>query len=69
MRNQVKKCRYCESQIPKDAVGLNKKLFEGDSKRGLLMCLPCMASVLECTSEDLALKIEEFKAAGCKLFS
>jgi hypothetical protein len=70
MRNKTeKKCRYCEALLERNAVGLNKKLFEGDTKRNLYMCLPCMAEYLECTEEDLREKMEEFKREGCKLFS
>lgn len=69
MGKPPKKCRYCDADIPKGGVGLNKKLFESDSKIGLFMCLPCMASLLECTVEDLLEKIAAFKANGCKLFS
>lgn len=70
MRDKTeKKCRYCENSLDRNAVGLNKKLFEGDTKCKLYMCLPCMAEYLECTEEDLREKMEEFKREGCKLFS
>ena len=62
------KCRYCNVELSKDACGLNKKLFENDSKRKLFMCLSCMADILGCSVSDLIDKIEEFKREGCKLF-
>lgn len=64
-----KKCRYCEISLERNAIGLNKKLFEREAKRNLYMCLPCMADYLECSEEDLREKMEEFKREGCKLFS
>jgi len=69
MRKSLKTCRYCDADIQKDGIGLNKKLFEQYSKKGLYMCLPCMASFLDCTVEDLMDKIALFKINGCKLFS
>ena len=63
-----KTCRYCQTELDKDSIGLNKKLFDEDAKRGNLTCVLCMAEVLECSVDDLLAKIEEFKAEGCKLF-
>lgn len=65
----VKYCRYCEVALDRNAIGLNKKLFEEEAKRNLYMCFPCMADYLECSEEDLREKVEEFKREGCKLFS
>ena len=64
-----KNCRYCEITLDRNAIGLNKKLFEDDAKRNLYMCFPCMAEYLECSEDDLREKVEEFKREGCKLFS
>lgn len=64
----AKTCQYCGKALSKDEIGLSRKLFEVESKRGKLTCLTCMAEVLEVSEDDLRDKIEEFKAAGCKLF-
>lgn len=64
-----KKCRYCGAELDKDSVGLNKKLFEADTKKNLYACLPCLGDILECTEEDLRAKIEDLKNEGCKLFA
>lgn len=64
----AKTCQYCEKALSRDEIGLSKKLFEPETKRGKFTCLACMAEVLEVSVEDLLAKIEEFKAAGCKLF-
>lgn len=66
--SESRKCQYCEKQLSKDEIGLSKKLFEPEAKKGRFTCLSCMAETLEVTVEDLLAKIEEFKAAGCKLF-
>lgn len=69
MLKLVRSCHYCNAEILKDGVGLNKKLFELDTSKDVFLCLPCMASVLECTVEDLTDKVASFKEDGCKQFS
>ncbi len=60
-------CEVCgTSDIEKDVIALNKKLFNKDVKN--FYCLSCMAEVLEATAEDLQDKIEQFKEEGCTLF-
>ena len=51
----------------RDEIGINKKLLGENIARP--MCLSCLAGYLDIAEEDLLSKIEEFKAAGCKLFS
>lgn len=62
-------CIFCGRALTRDEQGLNKKILEGDVRRGLWRCLSCMAEYLECTEDELSEKIEEFKSEGCKLFS
>ena len=64
-----KECQYCHAGLSRDEIGLNKKLFEADAKKGKYSCLPCMAESLECSEEELIEKIKEFKSEGCKLFA
>lgn len=64
-----KKCQFCENVLIKDEIGLSKKLFEHESKKGKSTCLNCMSEILECSVDDLLIKIDEFKSEGCKLFS
>jgi hypothetical protein len=68
MKHLAARCRYCAMELNRDTVGLNKKLFGKGTPNERLMCLDCMAGVLECTVDDLNAKIEEFKEEGCKLF-
>ena len=65
----AKTCQYCHKNLTRDEIGLSKKLFEAETKQRKFTCLSCMAEILEVSVEDLLAKIEEFKAAGCKLFS
>jgi len=69
MNKSDKKCRYCDICLDRDEFGLNKKLFESDTKNNNFMCLVCMSDYLECTEEELQEKIEDFKIEGCKLFT
>ena len=69
MKRSTMRCQHCPVDLNRDIVGLNKKLFGRDIPQERLMCLDCMAGVLDCTVEDLNAKIEEFKDEGCKLFA
>lgn len=61
-------CTLCGKLLSSDETGLNRKIFDGEVKRGIWRCLACMAENLECDEAELLDKIEEFKAEGCKLF-
>ncbi len=63
---QAKKCYLCESKLDKDAIGLNKKLFDKSPSR--FLCIDCLAAHLDVSAEDLKEKISEFKDQGCTLF-
>lgn len=67
MKTIPKLCFICNSNLPKDIIGLNKKLM--GRKIGKYLCLLCLADYLEVTSDELLNKIEEFKEQGCSLFS
>jgi hypothetical protein len=60
------KCRLCETELDKTAVGLNKKLL--DAKVTRFYCLSCLANYLDVTIDELFAKVEEFKEQGCTLF-
>jgi len=63
-----KNCYVCGKEIIiKNIIGLNKKLL--GRKIVHFYCLNCLAEYLEVTPDELLVKIEEFKAQGCKLFS
>lgn len=61
-----KYCKYCGNKLKKDWIALNKKLISKDIKE--FVCLNCLANDFDCEIEDLEIKIEEFKEAGCSLF-
>lgn len=60
-------CRYCKKQLVKDETALCRKLLGRNIKE--FMCIFCLADYLDCTEDDLRVKIEEFKEQGCTLFS
>ena len=60
-------CIACGKGITeKDTIGINKKML-GENIRDYY-CLDCLADYLECTTDELLDKIEEFKEEGCTLF-
>ena len=62
-----KNCVSCgKKDLDKDTIGINKKMLGADIKS--FYCMNCLADYLECTTEDLLDKIEEFKDEGCTLF-
>ncbi len=63
-----KECQYCHVALSRDEIGLNKKLFESETKKGKFSCMTCMSEMLEVSQDELRTKIEEFKHQGCKLF-
>ena len=61
------RCVACGSEkLPKDTVGINKKLLGNDVEN--IFCMECLADYLAVSVEDLEEKIEEFKEQGCTLF-
>ena len=66
MKQSPQPCYGCGGTADSDAVALNKKLL--GEKVSKFFCLSCLAENLGVAVDDLLAKIEEFKAAGCKLF-
>jgi len=62
-----KTCYICGKHIAtKNELGLNKKLLGRQITR--FFCYNCLAEQLEIETEELMVKIEEFKSQGCALF-
>jgi hypothetical protein len=61
-----KPCCECNEPLRKDEVALSKKLIGLDCEE--LYCIDCLAQYLECSCDDLRIKIQEFKEQGCTLF-
>ena len=61
-----KKCHFCEAELMKDEIALNKKIVGRSVVK--LQCLICLAAYFETTEDDLREKIEFFKMQGCTLF-
>ena len=66
MAKKRKNCCECDCTLKKDEIALTLKLLGTDSED--LYCLSCLAEYLECSGEDLIIKIQEFKEQGCTLF-
>lgn len=60
-------CTSCKKSLSRDEIGITKKLLGKDTKS--FFCLSCLAEYLDCATDDLLLKIEEFKEEGCTLFT
>jgi hypothetical protein len=56
----------CSNKLKKDHIALNKKLLGRNIDKYL--CLDCLADFLNCTVDDLLIKIAEFKEEDCMLF-
>lgn len=59
-------CKRCGARLKRDWIALNRKLIRRDLKS--FLCLFCLADDFDCSTDDLILKIEEFKEQGCSLF-
>lgn len=62
-----KTCKYCGKELTKDEIALCKKLLGRNIEE--FMCIECLADYMDCSVEDLRIKIEEFKEQGCVLFN
>jgi len=59
-------CCECEKSLIKVEIALSQKLLGNNVQESY--CIDCLAEYLECTSENLRVKIQEFKEQGCTLF-
>ena len=59
-------CEYCNNNLTKDEMALNKKLISRKTKQ--FLCLKCLAKLLNTSVEILFDKIKQFKEEGCDLF-
>ncbi len=66
MARKRKLCCECEKPLKKDEKALSMKLLGTDTED--YYCLDCLAEYLECSIEDLKIKIQAFKEEGCTLF-
>lgn len=66
MKKKKITCCECGKTLVKDEIALCKKLLGTDIEE--FYCIECLSEYLECTKEDLEIKIQEFKEQGCTLF-
>ncbi len=61
-----KNCCECKCSLRKDEAALSQKMLGREIFN--FYCINCLAEYLECSTEDLQIKIQEFKEQGCTLF-
>ena len=61
-----KTCVECGVSLKKDAVALSQKMLGRNITE--FYCIDCLAVTFDCDSDDLVVKIQEFKEQGCTLF-
>lgn len=61
-----KNCVECCKHLSKDEIALSLKMLGREITE--FYCIDCLANYLECSRDDLAVKIQEFKEQGCTLF-
>ncbi|MBR3507816.1 MAG: hypothetical protein IKO03_03360 [Lachnospiraceae bacterium] len=66
MKKKKITCCECGKTLVNDEIALCKKLLGTDIEE--FYCIECLSEYLECTKEDLEIKIQEFKEQGCTLF-
>ncbi|MDD4125328.1 MAG: hypothetical protein PHW77_06370 [Eubacteriales bacterium] len=60
-------CVKCGAPLTCDDMGAHKKLINRGAKE--FMCIPCLAVYFQVSEELVRQKVEEFKKAGCMLFT
>ena len=66
MKKPQRTCCECDRKLVKDEVALSQKLLGTEIDE--FYCSDCLSEYLECSKEDLEIKIQEFKEQGCTLF-
>lgn len=66
MVNTKKNCHECCCELTKDEIALSRKMLG----RNIVdyFCISCLAEYIECSPDDLKIKIQEFREQGCTLF-
>ena len=65
-RKIAKSCCVCSKKLVKDEIALSQKFIGRNIEE--FHCIDCLADYIECTVNDLYVKIQEFKEQGCALF-
>lgn len=65
-RKISKSCCVCSIILVKNEIALSQKLIGRSIVE--FYCINCLAEYIECTVNDLDVKIQEFKEQGCALF-
>ena len=60
-------CAVCSKPVSRDEIGITKKLINRGAESYL--CKRCLAARFKITVEEIDRLIENFRRAGCSLFS
>ena len=60
-------CAACEKKLERDEIGASKKLINRETET--FYCTDCLAARFKIRAEDIKKLIENFKRAGCTLFT
>ena len=60
-------CAQCGKELVHDEIAITQKLVNRGTER--FYCTRCLAEKFKISEEDVRRLIENFKAAGCSLFS
>lgn len=61
-----KTCLNCGKKLNKNETALSQKMLGQNIIE--FYCVDCLAEYLDCASDDLEIKIQEFKEQGCTSF-
>jgi hypothetical protein len=65
-RKTTKSCCECRKILKKDEIALSQKIIGRNTEE--LYCIDCLAGYIECSVNDLNVKMQELKEQGCALF-
>lgn len=60
-------CIKCGAILKNDDIGATKKLINRGATE--FLCIPCLAAHFNVNEELIRIKIEEYRAYGCSLFT
>ena len=66
MKKPQRTCCECDKKLVKDEVALSQILLGTEIDE--FYCIDSLSEYLECSKDDLEIKIQEFKEQGCTLF-
>ena len=63
----MSKCYGCGAELSADEIGIYMKLINRGAEKYL--CIPCLSKELKIPEDEIRKKIEQYRKAGCTLFT